>query len=71
MYVDIIDRLGCLVGLLEGGVGAGLPADQAGGVAGGVRLVAWQTGTPARTTDGVGAGPAVRATANHSGLAAT
>ena len=70
MNVDIIDRFGCLVCLVEGGVIAGEAADEAGGWAGGVCLVAGQTGTSPGRADGVGAGPAVRATAYHPGLTA-
>ena len=51
---------------------AGRAAHQDVGGAGGVvrRLVAGQAGTSPTSADGVGAGPTVRATANHSGLAA-
>ena len=72
MYVDIVDRFGRLVRLVEGGVIAGWAADQTVGGAGGeLRLeVAGQAGASPSSADCVGAGPAVRATPNHPGLAA-
>ena len=70
--VDIVDRFGGLICLVEGGVIAGWAADQTVGGAGGELrlLVAGQTGASSPSADCVRAGPAVGATPNYPGLAA-